>query len=103
LFDNILQRMRNKIRTGDYVMTLHADEEIAVDDLSVFDVERCILTGKIVERQKDRQTNETKYRILGLMVNGDLMEVIAKSGPTGRLFIITAYSIYNYLGDAHDQ
>ncbi len=93
MFDNILQKMRNKIRTGDYVMTLHADEEIAAEDLSVFDVERCILTGKIVERQKDRQTSETKYRILGLMINGELMEVIAKSGLTGRLYIITAYSI----------
>jgi hypothetical protein len=85
--------MRNKIRTSDYVMTLHVEEEIAAEELSVFDVERCILTGKIVERQKDRQTSETKYRILGLMVNGELMEVIAKLGPTGRLYIITAYSI----------
>ncbi|MDZ7401881.1 MAG: DUF4258 domain-containing protein [candidate division KSB1 bacterium] len=93
MFDNILQRMRNKIRTGDYVITLHADEELAAEDLSVFDVERCILTGKIVERQKDRQTNETKYRILGFAVNENLMEVIAKLGPTGRLFIITAYSL----------
>jgi len=93
LFDNILQRMRNKIRTGDYVMTLHAEEEIDAEGLSVFDVERCVLTGKIIERQKDGQTGETKYRILGAMISGDLMEVIAKFGPTGRLFIITAYSI----------
>lgn len=42
MFDNILLRMRNKVRTGDYVMTLHADEEIAAEELSVFDVERCI-------------------------------------------------------------
>ncbi|MGH7456350.1 MAG: DUF4258 domain-containing protein [bacterium] len=93
MFDNILQRMRNKIRTGDYVMTLHAEEEIDAEELSVFDVERCVLTGEIIERQKDRQPGETKYRILGSMVSGDLMEVIAKFGPTGRLFIITAYSI----------
>ena len=93
MFDNILQRMRNKIRTGDYVMTLHADEEIDAEELSVFDVERCVLTGKIIERQKDKKTGETKYRILGSTVSGDLMEVMAKFGPTERLFIITAYSI----------
>lgn len=93
MFDNILQRMRNKVRTGAYVMTLHADEEIDAEELSVFDVERCVLTGKIIERQKDRQTSETKYRILGSMVSGDPMEVIAKLGRTGRLFIITAYSV----------
>jgi len=49
--------------------------------------------GEILERQKDRQTGETKYRASGFTVGGDLMEVIAKFGPTGRLFIITAYSI----------
>jgi hypothetical protein len=78
---------------GDFVMTLHGEEEIDAEDLNVFDIERCILTGKIVERQKERLTGETKYRIRGSMVSGDLMEVIAKFGPTGRLFIITAYSI----------
>lgn len=92
MFDNILQRMRNKVRAGNYVMTLHADEETDAEELSIFDVERCILTGQIIERQKDEQTKETKYRILGSTVSGDLMEVIAKFGPTGRLFILTAYS-----------
>ncbi|MDZ7292644.1 MAG: DUF4258 domain-containing protein [candidate division KSB1 bacterium] len=75
MFDNILHRMRNKIRAGDYVMTLHGEEEIDAEDLSVFDVERCIRTGKIIERQKDRKTGETKYRILGSMVSGDLMKL----------------------------
>ena len=93
MFDDILHRMRNKIRSGDYVITLHGDEELNAEELSVFDVERCVLTGKIVERQNDKQTGELKYRILGSMVSGDPMEVVAKFGPTGRLFIITAYSI----------
>jgi hypothetical protein len=38
-------------------MTLHAEEEMD-DDLSIFDNERCILTGEMVERQKDRDTQE---------------------------------------------
>jgi hypothetical protein len=74
-------------------MTLHAEEEIDAEGLSVFDAERRVLAGKIVERQKDKESGETKYRILGAMISGDLMEVIAKFGPTGRLFIITAYPI----------
>ncbi len=92
MFENILHRMRDKVRAGDYLVTLHAEEEIDDEGLSVFDVERCILTGKIIERQNDEETNETKYRILGVMISGELMEVMAKFGPTGRLFIITAYS-----------
>jgi hypothetical protein len=85
--------MRNKIRAGNYVMTLHGDEEIDAEDLSILDVERCILTGKIIERQKDKQTGEIKYCIRGFTVGGDSMEVVAKLGATGRLYIITAYGI----------
>jgi hypothetical protein len=32
-----------KIRTNQYVMTLHAEEEMDNDDLSVFDIESCVL------------------------------------------------------------
>lgn len=93
MLDDILRRMRNKIRTGDYVMTLHCEEELDAEELTAFDIERCILTGEIIERQKDNETGEMKYRVFGSMVSGDLMEVVAKFGQAGRLFIITAYSI----------
>ena len=42
--------MRDKVRTRQYVMTLHAEEEMSDDALTIFDVERGILTGEIVER-----------------------------------------------------
>ena len=35
--------MRDKIRSRQYVMTLHADEEMDEDGLSIFDVESAIL------------------------------------------------------------
>jgi len=41
-------------------MTIHAEEEMDEDGLSIFDVERAILTGDIIERQKDRETEEWK-------------------------------------------
>ena len=44
-------------------MTLHAEEEMNNDDFTIYDVESAILTGKIVERQRDRETAELKYRI----------------------------------------
>jgi len=47
--------MHNLTRLGLYVMTTHADEEADADDLSVYDVESAILTGTIVERQKDTE------------------------------------------------
>jgi hypothetical protein len=32
---------------------MHADEEMDEDELSIFDVETAILSGEIIERQKD--------------------------------------------------
>jgi hypothetical protein len=49
-FDQILQEIQTKIRQEKYVVTLHADEEMEDDQLSIFDVECCILAGEILER-----------------------------------------------------
>ncbi len=45
-----------------YVMTMHADEEADEDGLSILDIESVILTGSIVERQRDGETWELKSR-----------------------------------------
>jgi arginyl-tRNA--protein-N-Asp/Glu arginylyltransferase len=91
MFERILKHMREKIRTRLYVMTLHAEEEMSDDGLTVYDVERAVLTGEILERQKNTVTAEWKYRIRGESVQGDRVEVIAKLSATGKLVIITVY------------
>lgn len=72
-------------------MTLHAEEEMDQDGLSIGDVERAILTGEILERQRNGLTGEWKYRVRGQTLAGDEMEVIAKLGPTGKVVMITVY------------
>jgi hypothetical protein len=91
MFDRILKEMQDKIRRREYIMSIHAEEEMDDDGLSIFDVEGCILTGKILERQKDKVTSEWKYRINGQSLSGDEVEVVAKLSPTGKLVIITVY------------
>ena len=54
MLERILKIMRDKIRKRQYIMTLHAEEEMDNDNLTIFDVEHCILTGRIIERQKDK-------------------------------------------------
>ncbi|MGD0264265.1 MAG: hypothetical protein ABSD47_04805 [Candidatus Methylomirabilota bacterium] len=54
-------------------------------------MERGILSGKIVRRQRDEVTREWKYRIRGRTIDGIEVEVIAKLGPTGKLVILTVY------------
>jgi hypothetical protein len=48
-------------------MTQHARKEMIDDDLSIYDVEHGLLTGKILERQRDTTTAEWKYRIRKLL------------------------------------
>ena len=72
-------------------MTHHARKEMNDDGLTIYDVESGILTGNIIERQRDRVTAEWKYRIRGEMLIGDDIEVIAKLSPTSKLVIITVY------------
>lgn len=88
----VLDRMREQVRLRQYVMTLHADEEMDDDDLTIFDVESAILNGKIIGRQKDRKTKERKYLVRGQTVDGsEFVVVVTKFGRTGRLVILTVY------------
>jgi len=91
MYERILRLMREKIRTRQYVMTLHAEEEMNDDDLSIFDVERAILTGGVIERQEEYMTGEWKYLIAGRSIGGADVEVVAKMSATAKLVIITVY------------
>jgi hypothetical protein len=90
-FDRVLRQFRDRIRTRDYVLTLHAEEEMEADGYSIFDLERGVLTGTVLERQRDAGTGESKYRLRGRAVSDRMIEIIAKSGPTGRMVILTVY------------
>lgn len=45
MFERILERMRRLVREGQYVMTVHGVEAMEDDELTVFDVERCLWRG----------------------------------------------------------
>lgn len=74
-------------------MTVHAYDEMVADELAIWDLESVVLTGKIMERQKDRRTSENKYRLRGNALDGSLAEVVAKLGVTGKLIVITVYRL----------
>lgn len=72
-------------------MTIHAEEEMHDDVLTIFDVESVVLTGAIVERQKDATTGERKYVVQGKTLSGDRAAVVGRLGRTGKLVFITVY------------
>lgn len=88
----ILARMREQVRLRRYVMTTHAVDEMEDDGLNVFDVESVILTGGIVERQRDRDTHESKYVVRGRTLDGEPAAVVVKQGFGGRLVVVTVYA-----------
>ena len=74
-------------------MTQHARKEMNDDQLTILDVEHAILSGDIVERQRDHETLEPKYRIEGESLEGVLIETVVKISPTGKVVIMTVYRI----------
>ena len=74
-------------------MTLHAEEEMEEEGLSILDVENALLTGSIVRRQTDRRSEERKYLLSGRSVDDTrTVVVVVKFGPTALLVILTVYA-----------
>ena len=91
MFKRVLAFIKERMRNGCYVMTLHAEEEMDNDDLEIFDVENAVWTGKIIERQRDRETGEWKYLMKGQALSETSVIVVLKLSPTGKVVILTVY------------
>jgi hypothetical protein len=88
-----IAKLRELVRAGDYVVSHHAADELEDDDLTIFDLENIILTGQILERQRDRNTDETKHLVNGKTLEDHEAETIVKIGFTGMLIFITVYVV----------
>ena len=79
------------IRLLNYVVSTHAAEELEDDNLNILDLEDIVLTGKIIERQRDTRTREVKCLGAGVTLDGAAAETVVKIGFTGKLVVITVY------------
>ena len=86
-----INRIRECIRSLNYVVSPHAAEELDDDNTTILDLENIVLTGEIIERQRDTSTREVKCVIRGLTLDERHAETVVKIGPTGQLFVITVY------------
>lgn len=86
-------RVRDLVRSVNYVVSLHAAEELEDDNLSILDLENILLTGRIIERQKDRRTRETKTIIRGRILDDREGEAIVKVNLSGVLYVVTVYLV----------
>ena len=91
MFKRVLALIKERMREGRYVMTLHAEEEMDSDNLEIFDIENAVLTGRIIERQRDRITGEWKYLLRGQTLSETSVIIVLKLSPTGKAAILTVY------------
>jgi hypothetical protein len=93
VFEDVLNQIQARIRVLQYVMTLHAEEEMNDDGLTIYDIEAALLVGQITERQRDRVTTEWKYVVEGRIDSGEMIAVVVKFGANATIVIITVYRI----------
>lgn len=91
MFDQILQEIQEKVQNQEYVLTLHAEDEMVQDGLTSFDVENALLTGEIVRRQRDSYRGEWKYVVEGRTLGSEIAVVVTKLAFRRKLVIITVY------------
>ena len=92
MFDALLNKLRDAIREQRYVMTLHAEEEMDADELSIFDIESVILKGEVVERQRDEDRGDWKYLISGPSLDSAPVIVVVRLRPDTKAIIITVFA-----------
>lgn len=88
-----LLQIRALIRLRHYEMSAHATEEMAEDNLDIFDVEQAVINGQIVRIEKD-DPRGTKY-----VIEGTAVDQITPVGVVGRFLgderylVITVYEV----------
>jgi len=82
-----IKEIQALVRYGLYYLTEHADEEAAIDDFDIYDVENGILTGKT------RRTwpKERKYEIVGVSLDGRTIGIVCRFTESNKVRVITVY------------
>ncbi len=89
----ILERIRDCIRTGRYDLTSHAFDEMAEDELSLLDVEQSILSRE-VEKMEIDDPRGTKYIIHGTGSSPFVqLATVGRFVPDNGYLIISVYVV----------
>ena len=91
--ERVQETMCECVRDGRFAFTRHAYDEMNNDDLFVFDLEQCIQTGTIAERQWDHDFNDWKYVVHGHGADGEEIAVVAKLDGNQKTIFITTFRL----------
>jgi len=76
VYEQELARIQGLTSRGRIFLTTHAEEEMVADDLTIYDIEAIILSGRVTTRQRD--VFEHKYVIVGQTTTLDEATVVCK-------------------------
>jgi uncharacterized DUF497 family protein len=89
----IIHTIREKITRQEYEVTIpHFFEEMAEDNLTFEDIEMVIANGRI-RRKFTRDPRGTRYEVVGAATDGREIAVICRIKGTGKLLLITTYTV----------
>jgi hypothetical protein len=91
MYDRVLRRLRRLAEAGSFLVTIHALDEMAEDDVLVEEAIHAVILGFIVEAQTDQSTREKKYVVNGPDHQGRTLGVVVKIGASGKLVVLTVY------------
>ena len=87
---SVIERIREKIRSRDYFLSSHAEDEMAEDGIERSDVEAAILGG-FIDKKLTHNLRGTRYRVEGPAEDGRLIQVLCRFREDRSLVIITVY------------
>ncbi len=91
MYPRILAKIRTLVKQGEYILSIHAENELADDSLTEQDLEAAILNGNIMRRERD-SIGRAKYIIEGETLKGKDLTAVVQFFQTRQLVvIITAY------------
>jgi hypothetical protein len=91
MYPRILAKIRALVKRGDYVLSVHAENELAYDNLNEQDLEAAILSGTIIHRERD-PIGRPKYVIEGRTLGRKGLTVVVQLFQMRQLVvIITVY------------
>lgn len=91
MYPRILQQVQTLIRQGEYILSVHVENELENDNFTDRDLEAAILNGQIVRRERD-PIGRSKYVIEGTALDGRGLTAVVQPFQTRELVVmVTVY------------
>ena len=87
MYPRILQQIQTLVRQGDYVLSIHVENELINDDFTEQDLEAAILSGRIVRRERDA-IGRPKYIVEGTALDGRGLTAVVQPFQTRQLVVM---------------